>query len=64
MADVAPGGPRMRHRTAAIPLNAAWSSPFVRWQGSLSAVNSLDLAADVTRRAAGAADRRPAGGRS
>jgi acetyl-CoA C-acetyltransferase len=26
----------------------AWSSPFVRWQGSLSEVNSLDLAVSVT----------------
>jgi len=34
---------------AAIPLGAAWSSPFARWQGSLADVNSLDLAAQVTR---------------
>ncbi len=39
----------MRHRDAAIPLGAAWSSPFVRWQGSLADVNSIDLAAQVTR---------------
>jgi len=34
-----------------IPLGLAWSSPFVRWQGSLADVNSLDLAAAVTREA-------------
>ena len=39
----------MNHRDAAIPLGAAWSSPFVRWQGSLADVNSIDLAAQVTR---------------
>ena len=39
----------MKHRDTAIPLGAAWSSPFVRWQGSLADVNSIDLAAQVTR---------------
>jgi acetyl-CoA acetyltransferase family protein len=39
----------VNHRDAAIPLGAAWSSPFVRWQGSLADVNSIDLAAQVTR---------------
>jgi acetyl-CoA acetyltransferase family protein len=34
---------------ACIPIGLAWSSPFVRWQGSLADVNSLDLAAAVTR---------------
>lgn len=29
----------------------AWSSPFVKWQGSLAEVSSIDLAADVTARA-------------
>ena len=38
----------MNHRDAAIPLGAAWSSPFVRWQGSLADVNSIELAAQVT----------------
>ena len=32
---------------AAIPLGATWSSPFVRWQGSLADLDSLDLAAQV-----------------
>ena len=38
----------MRFDDAAIPLGAAWSSPFVRWQGSLADLNSVDLAAQVT----------------
>ncbi|WP_370326288.1 thiolase family protein [Euzebya sp.] len=42
-------------RTAAIPVDAAWSSPFVRWQGALGGVSSLDVAAWVTT--AAAADR-------
>ena len=32
-------------------LRAAWSSPFVRWQGPIADLNSLDLAERVTRRA-------------
>ncbi len=39
----------MNHRDAAIPLGAAWSSPFVRWQGSLADINSIELAAQVAR---------------
>lgn len=38
-------------RSAAIPVRAAWSSPFVRWQGALSEISSLDLAAEVTTKA-------------
>jgi acetyl-CoA C-acetyltransferase len=34
-----------------IPLRAAWSSPFVRWQGATADLNSLDLAQQVTARA-------------
>lgn len=41
----------MKFTDVAIPIPAAWSSPFVRWQGSLADVNSLDLAAGVTRAA-------------
>ncbi|MEP7104351.1 MAG: thiolase family protein [Chloroflexota bacterium] len=41
----------MRFEKAAIPLGFAWSSPFVRWQGALAEMSSLDLAVDVTRRA-------------
>ena len=41
----------MRFERAYIPAGFAWSSPFARWQGALSEVNSLDLAVDVTRAA-------------
>ena len=41
----------MRYENAVIPLRAAWSSPFVRWQGPTADVNSLDLAQQVTGRA-------------
>lgn len=41
----------MRFERAYIPLGHAWSSPFVRWQGALADVNSLDLAQIVTARA-------------
>ena len=38
----------MRFAEVAIPVVASWSSPFVRWQGSLADVNSIDLAVGVT----------------
>jgi acetyl-CoA C-acetyltransferase len=41
----------MRFENAAIPLGFAWSSPFVRWQGALAEMSSLDVAVDVTSRA-------------
>ena len=41
----------MRFERAYIPVGFAWSSPFARWQGDLSEVNSLDMAVDVTRAA-------------
>jgi acetyl-CoA acetyltransferase len=41
----------MQFDNAYIPLNAAWSSPFVRWQGPAAEVSSLDVAAQVTERA-------------
>ena len=34
----------------AIPYGAYWSTPFARWQGSLSHLHSLRLAAHVARR--------------
>jgi acetyl-CoA C-acetyltransferase len=43
----------LRFTKACIPLGGAWSSPFCRWQGPLGSVSSLDLAADVMRRALG-----------
>jgi acetyl-CoA acetyltransferase family protein len=41
----------MRFSNVVIPLRAAWSSPFVRWQGPTADLNSLELAARVTGRA-------------
>jgi acetyl-CoA acetyltransferase family protein len=41
----------MRFTKACIPLGAAWSSPFARWQGPLAETSSLDLAVSVTARA-------------
>lgn len=41
----------MQYENVAIPLGFAWSSPFVRWQGSLAEVPSTELAAAVTTRA-------------
>jgi ribosomal protein L23 len=38
----------MKFQHAFFPLPLVWSSPFVRWQGSLADVSSLDLAAAVT----------------
>ncbi len=39
----------MKFARAAIPVRHLWSSPFVRWQGALADVSSLDLAHAVTR---------------
>jgi acetyl-CoA acetyltransferase len=41
----------MRYENAVIPLRAAWSSPFLRWQGPAADINSLELAEQVTARA-------------
>jgi acetyl-CoA acetyltransferase len=41
----------MRFENAYIPLEGAWSSPFVRWQGPTAELSSLDVAAQVTERA-------------
>src|SRR3954463_14338345 len=41
----------MRFDAVVIPLDAAWSSPFVRWQGPVAELSSLDVAAQVTSRA-------------
>ncbi|MDP6475032.1 MAG: thiolase family protein [Alphaproteobacteria bacterium] len=35
---------------AQIPYGAYWSTPFARWQGSLANLNSVELAAHVTKR--------------
>jgi len=41
----------MRFDDVVIPLDAAWSSPFVRWQGPAAELSSLDVAAQVTSKA-------------
>ncbi len=41
----------MKLENVCIPVTAAWSSPFARWQGPLADLNSVDLAAQVTSRA-------------
>jgi len=41
----------MRFDDVVIPLDAAWSSPFVRWQGPVAELSSLDVAAQVTSKA-------------
>jgi acetyl-CoA acetyltransferase family protein len=41
----------VRYDRPVIPLRAAWSSPFLRWQGPAADINSLDLAQQVTARA-------------
>jgi len=41
----------MKFANAFVPVGGSWSSPFVKWQGSLSDVSSFDLAVAVTRRA-------------
>src|SRR3954463_4490505 len=41
----------MRFESRYIPLEGAWSSPFVRWQGPAAELSSLDVAAQVTERA-------------
>lgn len=38
----------MRYDDVAIPLSGSWSSPFVKWQGTLAETSSLDLATAVT----------------
>jgi acetyl-CoA C-acetyltransferase len=37
----------MRFEDVLIPVEAAWSSPFVRWQGPTADVNAVDMAAQV-----------------
>jgi acetyl-CoA acetyltransferase len=40
----------MKFDDVCIPIGGAWSSPFVRWQGPVAEINSLDLAQQVTER--------------
>ena len=46
---------------AAIPLGAAWTSPFAKWGGTLAEVSSLELAAAVTSAALDARGLDPTG---
>jgi acetyl-CoA C-acetyltransferase len=41
----------MRFDNAYIPVGLAWTSPFVKWQGSFAEISALDLAVDVTAQA-------------
>jgi acetyl-CoA C-acetyltransferase len=41
----------VRFEDVCIPLDAAWSSPFVRWQGPAAELSSLAVAEQVTARA-------------
>ena len=43
-----------------IPYGAYWSTPFARWQGALSGLNALELAAEVVRRELARRDLSPA----
>src|SRR3954465_13914718 len=40
----------MRFGDVCIPLDSAWSTPFVRWQGPVAELSSLDVAEQVTKR--------------
>src|SRR3954447_25390943 len=50
----------MKFENAYLSPRHLWSSPFVRWQGSLADVSSLDLAVAVTRDALAKAEFDPA----
>jgi acetyl-CoA C-acetyltransferase len=41
----------MKFENAYIPVGLAWTSPFVRWQGSFAEISAIDLAVDVTSQA-------------
>ena len=41
----------MKFHNAAIAVNHCWTSPFVRWQGSLADISSMDVASAVTQQA-------------
>jgi acetyl-CoA acetyltransferase len=50
----------MRFNKSFVPYGAYWSTPFCKWQGSLSHLNAISLAADTAKRAM--ADRKIAPG--
>lgn len=41
----------MRFQNAFVPYGAYWSTPFCKWQGSLSHLNAIAFAADVAKKA-------------
>ena len=41
----------MRFAKAYVPYGAYWSTPFCKWQGSLSHLNAIALAGDTATRA-------------
>ena len=47
----------MRFEKAFIPYGAYWSTPFTKWQGSLSTINAVQLAAQAANHALAARDR-------
>ena len=51
----------MRFTNAFIPYGLSWSTPFAKWQGSLSHLHSVRLAADVARKVLPARGVDPAG---
>ena len=51
----------MRFEKAHVPYGGYWSTPFCKWQGSLSTFNSIELAAQAARKALAERDI-PAGG--
>ena len=52
----------MPAREIAIPYGAYWSTPFARWQGSLSHLNSVQFAAHVAKTAMASVHGAAAGG--
>src|SRR5688500_11317317 len=51
----------MKFERAALHVRHLWSSPFVRWQGSLADVSAIDLGVAVTRDAMAQRDIDPTG---
>lgn len=49
----------MRFEKSYIPYGGYWTTPFAKWQGSLSGVHAIDLAAQATRRAMAERDLAP-----
>lgn len=51
----------MRFQNTYIPYGAYWSTPFCKWQGSLSTLNAVHVAAQATRKALAERDLSPEG---